>query len=75
MTGHGLGAAGAMESVFSLMALHTGIVPPTVNLEKPSEDCILDYVPKAARERQLTHVLNNSFGFGGTNSCLIFGKV
>lgn len=75
MTGHGLGAAGAMESVFSLMALKTGIVPPTINLEKPSDNCILDYVPKVAREKNLTHVLNNSFGFGGTNSCLIFGKV
>ena len=75
MTGHGLGAAGAMESVFSLMALNTGVVPPTINLDKPSENCILDYVPKVAREKNLTHVLNNSFGFGGTNSCLIFGKV
>ena len=57
------------------MALNTSIVPPTINLDNISEDCVLDYVPKTARERSLTHVLNNSFGFGGTNSCLIFGKI
>ncbi len=75
MTGHALGAAGAIESVFSLMALHEGKVPPTINLENPSPDCDLDYVPNTARERNLNFVLNNSFGFGGTNACLLFAKV
>ena len=74
MMGHSLGAAGAIESVFAILALHHGRVPPTRNLENPSPDCDLDYVPKTARERQLKHVLNNSFGFGGTNACLLFSK-
>ncbi|MCB0350892.1 MAG: beta-ketoacyl-ACP synthase II [Bdellovibrionales bacterium] len=74
MTGHALGAAGAIESVFSILALHTGKVPPTINLDSPSPECDLDYVPKIAREKDLKHVLNNSFGFGGTNACLIFSK-
>ena len=75
MTGHALGAAGAIESLFTLRALHEGKVPPTINLENPSEGCDLDYVPNEAREKELTHVMNNSFGFGGTNACLIFSKV
>lgn len=75
MTGHGLGAAGAMESAFCVMALKDQIVPPTINLEKPSEDCRLDYVPNQARDGKIQHVLNNSFGFGGTNGCLIFSKL
>lgn len=74
MTGHTLGAAGAIESVFSILALHSGKIPPTINLDNPSTDCDLDYVPHVAREKQLKHVLNNSFGFGGTNACLIFSK-
>jgi len=74
MMGHALGAAGAIESIFSILALHQGKVPPTINLENPSPDCDLDYVPKVARERKLNHVLNNSFGFGGTNACLIFSR-
>lgn len=73
--GHSLGAAGAIESVFSIMALHTGVVPPTANLETPDEACRLDYVPGAAREKALSAVINNSFGFGGTNSSLIFSKI
>ena len=75
ITGHTLGAAGAIESVFSLLALSQGIIPPTINLDHPSEDCDLDYVPAAAREKNLKLVLNNSFGFGGTNACLLFSKV
>ncbi len=75
MTGHTLGAAGAIESVISLLALHKGVVPPTINLENPSEDCDLDYVPLTAREKKISYVLNNSFGFGGTNCSLLFGKV
>jgi 3-oxoacyl-[acyl-carrier-protein] synthase II len=73
--GHSLGAAGAIESVFSLKALHTNTAPPTINLDNPSDDCDLDYVPHVAREGKFTGVLNNSFGFGGTNSCLVFTKV
>jgi 3-oxoacyl-[acyl-carrier-protein] synthase II len=73
--GHSLGAAGAIESAFSLMALNSNVAPPTINLDNPSEDCDLDYVPHVAREGRFTAVMNNSFGFGGTNSCLIFTKV
>jgi 3-oxoacyl-[acyl-carrier-protein] synthase II len=75
MTGHTLGAAGAVESVISIQALMTGIVPPTINLDNPSPDCDLDYVPKTAREKKLNYVLNNTFGFGGTNCSLLFGKI
>ncbi len=75
MTGHTLGAAGAIESAISIMALSTGVVPPTINLENPSDDCDLDFVPLTAREKDLNCVLNNSFGFGGTNACLIFSKI
>ena len=74
MTGHLLGAAGAVESAFCVMALVDQKVPPTINLNKPSPDCDLDYVPNTARDGKLKHILNNSFGFGGTNSCLIFSK-
>lgn len=75
MTGHTLGAAGAVESVICIQALVTGHVPPTINLDNPSEDCDLDYVPKTAREKKLNYVLNNSFGFGGTNCSLLFGRI
>ena len=73
--GHTLGAAGAVESIFSILTLKHQIAPPTANLETPGENCRLDYIPGAAREGQFTHVLNNSFGFGGTNSSLIFSKI
>ncbi len=75
MIGHTLGAAGAVESVISIQALVTGIVPPTINLDNPSDDCDLDYVPKTAREKKMNYVLNNSFGFGGTNCSLLFGRI
>lgn len=75
MIGHTLGAAGAVESVISIQALVTGVVPPTINLDNPSEDCDLDYVPKMAREKKMNYVLNNSFGFGGTNCSLLFGRI
>ncbi len=75
MTGHALGAAGALESVYSLLALKYQIAPPTINLDSPSEDCDLDYVPHHARDGKFEHVLNNSFGFGGTNACVIFSKI
>ncbi|MBC7740803.1 MAG: beta-ketoacyl-ACP synthase II [Bdellovibrionaceae bacterium] len=74
MTGHLLGAAGAIESAFCVMALLDQKVPPTINLNSPSPECDLDYVPLKARDGKLKHVMNNSFGFGGTNSCLIFSK-
>lgn len=75
MIGHTLGAAGAVESVICIKALTTGIVPPTINLDNPSPDCDLDYVPKAAREKKMSYVLNNTFGFGGTNCSVLFGKI
>lgn len=74
MTGHLLGAAGAVESAFCVMSLINQKVAPTINLHNPSPDCDLDYVPLTARDGKLKHVMNNSFGFGGTNSCLIFSK-
>lgn len=75
MTGHALGAAGAIESAFCIKSLETNSVTPTINLENPSEGCDLDFVPGIAREKQLNHVLNNSFGFGGTNAVLIFSRI
>jgi len=73
MTGHTLGAAGALESVFSILALQTGIAPPTINLENPDPECDLDYVPNVARRAQLRYVMTNSLGFGGHNASLVFG--
>ncbi|MBL7671696.1 MAG: beta-ketoacyl-ACP synthase II [Bdellovibrionaceae bacterium] len=75
MTGHLLGAAGALESAFCALAIRDQIVPPTINLKNPSEGCNLDFVPNQAREGRIHHVLNNSFGFGGTNGSLIFSKL
>ncbi len=74
MTGHMLGAAGGAEAVFSVLALHNQVVPPTINLENQDPDCDLDYVPNTAREMPLEVVLSNSFGFGGTNGTLVFRK-
>ena len=74
MTGHLLGAAGGIEAVFSAMALHTGLIPPTINLDNPSEGCDLDYVPHVAREKQVEVAMSNSFGFGGTNGTLVFRR-
>lgn len=74
MTGHLLGAAGAIETAFCIMSIKDQTVAPTINLNNPSEDCDLDYVPKTARQGKIKHVINNSFGFGGTNSCLILSK-
>lgn len=75
MTGHTLGAAGAIESVFAIKTLKENIAPPTINLDNPSEDCDLDYIPHHARDGKFEHVVNNSFGFGGTNVSLVFSKV
>lgn len=75
MTGHMLGAAGAIEAVYSVLGLYHQIAPPTINLVKPSPDCDLDYIPGAARDMKFTVALSNSFGFGGTNGTLAFRKV
>ena len=74
MTGHALGAAGGIEAVISALVLKDQVLPPTINYEFPDPDCDLDYVPNAAREANVDHVLSNSFGFGGTNACLIFKR-
>jgi len=74
MTGHLLGAAGGVEAVFSILASYHGIVPPTINLENPDPECDLDYVPHKARTMEVEYALSNSFGFGGTNACLLFRK-
>ncbi|MDO6505388.1 beta-ketoacyl-ACP synthase II [Colwellia sp. 4_MG-2023] len=75
MTGHLLGAAGAVESIFSIQALASSCVPPTINLDNPGEGCDLDYIRDSARDINLDYVLCNSFGFGGTNGSLIFKKI
>ncbi|MDQ3510234.1 MAG: beta-ketoacyl-ACP synthase II [Pseudomonadota bacterium] len=75
MTGHLLGAAGGAEAIFSIMAMHTGIVPPTINLEEPGEGCDLDYVPNVARQAQIDVAMSNGFGFGGTNGTLVFRRL
>jgi len=72
MTGHLLGAAGAVEAIFSILAIRDQVAPPTINLDNPGEGCDLDYVPHTAREMPIRVVLSNSFGFGGTNGSLIF---
>jgi 3-oxoacyl-[acyl-carrier-protein] synthase II len=74
-TGHMLGAAGATELVFCVKAIQTGIVPPTVNLEKPDPECDLDYVPNTAREMRVDAIVNNSFGFGGHNATVVARKL
>jgi len=73
--GHLLGAAGSVEAIFSIMAMRNSIVPPTLNLDNPSEGCDIDLVPHKAKERPVRFVLSNSFGFGGTNASVIFGPV
>jgi len=73
--GHLLGAAGAVEAIFSILAVNNGIVPPTLNLENPDEGCDIDLVAKVAKQRPVRAALSNSFGFGGTNASLIFKKV
>jgi 3-oxoacyl-[acyl-carrier-protein] synthase II len=75
MTGHLLGAAGAVEAIFSVLALRDQVAPPTINLHEPGEGCDLDYVPNEARRMALAYTLSNSFGFGGTNGSLIFRRI
>lgn len=74
MTGHLLGAAGGVEAVFSILAIHRGVVPPTINLDQPDPECDLDYVPGRARETTVKVALSNSFGFGGVNACVLFKR-
>jgi 3-oxoacyl-[acyl-carrier-protein] synthase II len=74
MTGHLLGAAGAVEGVYSTLALYHGMIPPTINYEHPDPACDLDYVPNQARKADIEVALSNSFGFGGTNACVIFRR-
>ena len=74
MTGHLLGAAGAIEAIFTILALQAQTLPPTINLDNPSEGCDLDYVSDGARAVELEYALSNSFGFGGTNGSLVFKK-
>jgi 3-oxoacyl-[acyl-carrier-protein] synthase II len=75
MTGHLLGAAGAVEAVFSILALRDQVMPPTINLDQPGDDCDLDFVPHQAKEGVINATLSNSFGFGGTNGALVFQKI
>lgn len=75
MIGHLLGAAGAVEAVFSVLAIRDQVAPPTINLDNPEEGCNLDYVPHTARQMKIDVTLSNSFGFGGTNGTLIFSRV
>ncbi len=74
MTGHLLGGAGGIETVFTTLAIHDGIIPPTINLDNPSEECDLDYVPNVARKADIEIAMSNSFGFGGTNAAVILRK-
>ncbi len=72
--GHLLGAAGSVEAIYTILAMRDGVLPPTLNLDNPSEGCDMDLVPHQAREKTVRHALSNSFGFGGTNACLILGR-
>jgi 3-oxoacyl-[acyl-carrier-protein] synthase II len=72
--GHLLGAAGAVEAIFSILAIRDGVAPPTINLDNPSVDTPIDLVPHTARKREINLALSNSFGFGGTNASLVFRR-
>ena len=75
MTGHTLGAAGAIESIFCIKSINEGIIPPTINLMNADPSCDLNYTPLIAEEKEVSVAMNNSFGFGGTNSTLVFQKI
>ncbi|HLP60336.1 MAG TPA: beta-ACP synthase, partial [Candidatus Deferrimicrobium sp.] len=74
MTGHMLGATGAVEAIFSILAIKNSFIPPTINYETKDEECDLNYTPNKGVVRELDYALSNSFGFGGTNGTLIFKK-
>jgi 3-oxoacyl-[acyl-carrier-protein] synthase II len=74
VTGHLMGAAGAVEAVFSIMAMRDDFVPPTINLDNQDPDCDLNYTPLVGKSHTIRHVMSNSFGFGGHNAVLIFGE-
>jgi 3-oxoacyl-(acyl-carrier-protein) synthase len=74
MTGHPLGASGAIEAVACVKSVQTDIIHPTINLENPDPECDLDYVPNEAREQQVKIALSNSFGFGGQNACILIAE-
>ena len=74
MTGHLIAAGGVVEAIACLLAIRDGVVPPTVNLDNPDDDCDLDYVPHAARERTVNVAMSNSFGFGGQNTTLVLRR-
>ena len=73
-TGHCLGAAGALEAIFTVLAVERGVLPPTINYDDPDPSCDLDYIPNEAREADLTIAASNSFGFGGHNACVVFKR-
>jgi 3-oxoacyl-[acyl-carrier-protein] synthase II len=75
MIGHLLGASGAVESIFSILAIRDQVAPPTINLAEPGDGCDLNYVPITPQKRKIEVVMNNSFGFGGTNGTLVFKKM
>jgi 3-oxoacyl-[acyl-carrier-protein] synthase II len=75
MTGHLLGAAGAIEAIFSILSIRDQIAPPTINLDNPDEGCDLNYVAHTPQKRTINYVLSNSLGFGGTNGCLLFKRI
>ena len=74
-TGHLLGAAGAIEAIFSILAIRDQVAPPTINLDNPAVVTAIDLAPNAKREREINIALSNSFGFGGTNASVLFGKL
>ena len=74
MTGHLLGAAGGVEAIATVLAMHHGILPPTINYETPDPECDLDFVPNVARMAQVNVAMNNAYAFGGNNASLIFRK-
>ena len=72
--GHLLGASGGVELIISALAIQTNVLPPTINLDNPDEECDLDYIPHVARETRVNRVMSNSFGFGGHNASLLIGR-
>ena len=74
MTGHLLGATGAIEAIATAMSIKNSIIPPTINLDEPSPECDLDYTPKEPKEREIKYAISNTFGFGGHNATLLFKK-